>query len=259
MQKMGKARNRRGILIMVVGILVAAGIAAVAIVLSRPATVPTAAVVVALKDIPGGSAITVDEVAVQQMAIDSVPAGAFSDPTQVTGKYAVLMIPAKAIVVPSGVVADTSQITIGAPGSLPLKAGNVAISLPYAGDMGAGGYVKAGDHVDILVDVTGTGHVKYAFQDVPVLRAGSSGQQGGAAGSLLVVEVPRGEAKTMMSLLEEQSGTSGAKAAVTPHIVGYVLRPTTQGGKGYLPSTPYTTAPQEQSIGPNDLAQLFGQ
>ena len=99
--------------------------------------------------------------------------------------------------------------------------------------------------LDILVDLTGNGDLAYAFQDVPVLRVGSSSSTATVGADLLLVQLPRRQAEEMGVLLEGKSGAS---------IVRYVLRPVDQYGKGYLdsgPDAPAATPPNDKPISAN--------
>jgi hypothetical protein len=123
----------------------------------------------------------------------------------------------------------------------------------------AGGYIQAGDHIDIIVHSgVASGGARYSFQDVPVLRVGSAGSTAG--GGLLIVEVPRNQAEILTQL------TVGP---TQPFVIKYVLRPQAEWGKvapdnsSYSPNYenatgPALPVPQDSVVTPQTLSTLFG-
>lgn len=147
-----------------------------------------------------------------------------------------------------------SSATAGAPGAgvvthLDITKGYVAIAIPANGGSGsglsgelvsAGYYIQAEDHIDIIVDGGGTPPqraVRYAFQDVRVLRvgaatAGAAGAGGAAAApgavSSYIVELPRNQAELLAGLT---SAAATSATAPTTTVLRYVLRPQAEAGK----------------------------
>jgi hypothetical protein len=103
-------------------------------------------------------------------------------------------------------------------------------------------WVQPEDHIDFIVD-TGLGSVRYAFQDVRVLKVGNQASAAaGAAGgaTVFVVELPRAQAEEMAYLISKKTDIQGAAGG--QHIISFVLRGTKEKGTGYLdiadPSVP---------------------
>jgi hypothetical protein len=88
--------------------------------------------------------------------------------------------------------------------------------------------VQAEDHIDILVD-DGGGTVRYAFQDVRVIKVGGRAEQGPAAAggtaNLLLIELRREQAAALSYLEDRQFS------------IRYAVRPKDQFGKGSLPNS----------------------
>ena len=130
----------------------------------------------------------------------------------------------------------------------------------FAGPLvSAGYYILPGDHVDMLVQsTTGTLGLRYTFQDLIVLRVGSSGTTGTASPDVLVVEVPRAQAPLLAGLVDGDGHE---------FVVKYVLRPESEWGKlsatGYTPNYESTGAAdfpvvKQTIVGPSTLDSLFG-
>ena len=109
--------------------------------------------------------------------------------------------------------------------------------------MSDAGYILPGDHIDMMVQsTTGTSGIRYTFQDIIVLRVGSSGSASSASADTLLVEVPRAEAPLLAGLVIGDGHE---------FIVKYVLRPESEWGKltatGYTPNYEVDPAPQHPS------------
>jgi Flp pilus assembly protein CpaB len=234
-----KSRDKR-IKPIVGGLLVAIVGVGLTVVISRnqPATSTTTTggssgattnVLIARMAIAQSTIITLADLTTAAVPSGTVPASALTAPSSAAGDYAAINIPANTVIVPS--MLATAQAAPAAPiNPITIANGDVAIAIPSDPEEGAGGYIQQGDHIDILVDVTGQGAIKYAFQDVLVLRAGSAGSSTGAAGAadILLVELPRRQAEEMALIL--------AGHGTPAQIVRYALRPAAQSGAGYLSS-----------------------
>ena len=144
-----------------------------------------------------------------------IPTGALSSPVEAIGKFATVELPNGTVMLPSFLSESVSSAPQFCPDCLQIPTGDVAISIPYNPADAAGGYLVAGETIDILTDTTGTGDLVYSFVDVPVLKVGSV--SGGA--NLIVVALPRGEAQALQALVDAQTYPKG------PHIVGFDIRP----------------------------------
>jgi pilus assembly protein CpaB len=115
----------------------------------RVALVKQVLVVMASKDIPDGTAISADALAMQAFPADFVPEGAIAGPEQAVGMFATTRITKGQIV-----LADQFSVTkrVGDL-SLSVPSGKVAIALPMTDLMSTNGAIKAGDHVDILLTI----------------------------------------------------------------------------------------------------------
>jgi Flp pilus assembly protein CpaB len=232
-----KPQNR---VFLIVGIVLAAA-AAAAVLFAVSGTVsksnvPTANIVVAKSSIAAGTSITPDLLTTAPLAQGSFPADSFTDPGQVVGKVAPVTLSANIPLTASLFASATSGPTggTGVVTHLDITKGYVALAIPagfpgnpaFVGEqLSVGYYIQPEDHIDILVTPANKPGVRYAFQDVRVLRVGAS--TGGAAPAATavvnsyVIELPRTQAEIMTALT---TGTSQA-------VLKYVLRPQAEWGK----------------------------
>jgi Flp pilus assembly protein CpaB len=226
-----KQRNNR-IVMVVLGLVLAAAAFGLSLYVSKSggtstpgtATGQSVGVVAASTDLSQGTKLTPDLLVTKQYAADSVPAGAVTDPNTLVGKYLSIGVTLNTPITAALLVNDAAAAKTATLSAVPLDihAGNVAIAMPVNGG-GSGNtpelqtfgmYIQPEDRFDVLVD-DGQGHVRYAFQDIRVLK--TTANNGGAA--VLVVELSRGEAEAMSFLLSH----SGQPGQAT--IIKYVLRP----------------------------------
>ncbi len=237
-----KPQNR---VFLIVGIVLAAA-AAAAVLFAVSGTVsknnvPTANVVVAKTPIAAGTTITSDLLTTSPLALGSFPTDSFTDPNQAVGKIAPVTLSANIPLTASLFASATSGTTgTGVVTHLDITKGYVALAIPAAGagstagvtgeQLSVGYYIQPEDHIDILVSPGGKPGVRYAFQDVRVLRVGAStGGAAPAAGASAVVnsyiiELPRNQAEIMTALVTGQA-TGGQT------VLKYVLRPQAEWGK----------------------------
>jgi len=263
-----KQRNNR-IIMVVLGLVLAAAAFGLSLYVSKSGSgTGTSAgqqvsVVVAKTDLAQGTQLTPDVLTTQALPVASVPGGAVTDPTALEGKYLSLGVTANTPITPALLVNDPATAKTAALSMTPLDihAGDVALAIPVGGGgsnntpelQTFGLYVQPEDHFDVLVD-DGKGNVRYAFQDVRVLKVGAYSASGNGAATVLVVEMSRAEAEAMSFLLEH-SGQPGQ-----PTVVKYVLRPNPKATAGptptYIDTTP-ASASGKQDSGVN--AQTFNQ
>ncbi len=209
-------------------------------------TIPVA---VAKTDLLQGSQISQDSISIVQYSAAQVPVGASPDGASLVNKFLSVGITKNTPLTANLLVADANSAKAAALTVQPLDIhpGFVAIAIPTDGGGGTadkaspeivsvGGWVQPEDHLDIVID-SGQGSVRYAFQDVRVLKVGTqaaSGGAGGAAGAatVFVVELPRAQAEEMAFLIAKKTDLSGAAGA--QHILSFVLRGTKDKGAGYL-------------------------
>jgi Flp pilus assembly protein CpaB len=227
---------------LIVGIVLAAA-AAAAVLFAVSGTVsknnvPTANILVAKTAIAAGTSITPDLLTTAPLAQGSFPADSFTDPSQAVGKIAPVTLSAN-IPLTASLFASA---TTGTPGTgvvthLDITKGYVALAIPsgatgaaglVAEQMSVGYYIQPEDHIDILVSPGNKPGVRYAFQDVRVLRVGASSGGAAAAASAAVnsyiIELPRNQAEIMTALITGQ-------AAGGETMLKYVLRPQAEWGK----------------------------
>jgi pilus assembly protein CpaB len=177
-------RQRTGLVLMLVGILLAGVVTLLVIRLVNQATeagrsqIRQVAVVTSTKDIPDQTVITGEGLLVKPFPVDFAPSGALGSMDQVVGKFANGFI-AKDQVIVAGQITPTRRSPIL---SDRVPMGKVAIWLPMPDLMGAANVLKVGDHVDILLSLpmggpggSGTGSnlsTQTTLQDVEVFRLG---------------------------------------------------------------------------------------
>ena len=259
----------------------------------------TVTAVVAKTDLGAGTPITADLVTVTQIPPAAAPVDIFHDPSQVVGKVTTASVKQNTPLVPA-FFAAAATVTTGANGTTTVNQsleasivkGYVALAIPAAlpappagttpnspqlntfglnaEQVSAGFYIQPGDHIDILID-PGNGGVRYSFQDIPVLRVGTSGTAAGGAANVYIVEVPRNQAELLTSLvtLRAVEKDSSGNIIPGPFAIKYVLRPTTEWGKMAPDNSKYdpnyedagtTSIPSksDSTVTPGSLDQLFG-
>jgi Flp pilus assembly protein CpaB len=239
-----KPQNR---VFLIVGIVLAAA-AAAAVLFAVSGTVsknstPTTNVVVAKTTIAAGTAITSDLLSTTPLAQGSFPVDTFTDPSQAVGKIAPVTLSANIPLTASLFASASSGVGgTGVVTHLDITKGYVAMAIPAGGTpgdpglvaelMSVGYYIQPEDHIDILIDSgAGGGSVRYAFQDVRVLRVGGASVASTATGSAAatavnsyIIELPRNQAEILSSLITSRPG-------VTETVLKYVLRPQAEWGK----------------------------
>ncbi len=197
----------------------------------------------------------------------------FTDPNQAVGKIAPVTLSANIPLTASLFASATTGTTAtGVVSHLDITKGYVALAIPagFSGNsalvgeqMSVGYYIQPEDHIDILVTPGNKPGVRYAFQDVRVLRVGASGAApaAGAASAAVnsyVIELPRNQAEIMTALVTDP----------TQAVLKYVLRPQAEWGKrdgangfdkpNYEPNvgTPLTL-PADTAVTPDSLNALF--
>jgi Flp pilus assembly protein CpaB len=239
-----KQRNNR-IIMVVLGLVLAAAAFGLSLYVSKSGNNNSSSssgqqvnVVVAKSDLPQGTALSLDVLTTKQYAADSAPTGFIADPATISGKYLSIAVTMNTPITGNLLVADAASAKTAALSLTPLDihAGDVAMGIPVSGagsdtaELNTFGlYIQPDDRFDVLVD-DGKGAVRYAFQDIRVLKVGSYSASGNGAANVLVVELPRGEAEAFAWLLDH-NGQPGS-----PSIVRYVLRPKAQASPTAPPS-----------------------
>ena len=270
---------------LLLGVVLAAA-AAVAVLLLVRSNSPANEVSVVVSDtsIPAGTTLTPAMVVVAQVPLTAKPGDAYTDPVAVVGKVTQVALANNTPLVPGFFSTPALSITSSGTGNgttvtdveTQITKGYVAIAIPTGASLppsltslqgnnftaplvSDAGYILPGDHIDLMVQsTTGTSGLRYTFQDIIVLRAGSSGSTSSASADVLLVEVPRAEAPLLTGLVIGDGHE---------FIVKYVLRPESEWGKltatGYTPNYESTTAPnvpavKQTIVTPGTLDSLFG-
>jgi len=121
-------------------------------------TVATVPVVVAARDIPAATEVTADMLVVKAVPADLVLNGAFRKTEDAVGQTTQVQILTGEQVVPSKVASAASATTNFGPNpplSVILQAGQRAYSIGISTVATAGGLVRPGDHVDVLMTTDG--------------------------------------------------------------------------------------------------------
>ncbi len=154
-------RQRRGLIFLVVGVLLAVVSGVLILGMARRAsevTPPPVAtpepikrvyVVVAEKDIPDNVAISAEDVSTQEFPADFAPAGAIAAPEYAVGKYTTSRIYKGQILV-APALSDTrtaSQL------SQKVQDGMLGVAVTFNDAMDTLGALRAGDHVDLLLTI----------------------------------------------------------------------------------------------------------
>lgn len=265
-----KQRNNR-IIMVVLGLVLAAAAFGLSLYVSKSGsgtgagTGQQVGVVVAKSDLAQGTQLTADVLDTKAYSVDSAPAGAVTDINAVAGKYLSIAVTQNTPITAALLVNDAASAKTAALSMTPLDvhAGDVALAVPVGGAGGAntpelqtfGLYVQPEDHFDVLVD-DGKGNVRYAFQDIRVLKVGSYSATGNGAATVLVVEMSRAEAEAFSFLLEK-SGQPGQ-----PTVVKYVLRPNPKATPGptpnYIDTAPFNPpGKQDTPVNANSFNTLF--
>lgn len=237
---------------------------------------PEVTVVEASTTISPNAPVQAQQVKVVKEPSSAVPANALSSPSEIVGKSLITTAYPQQILTSSLILsATTISATGGSTGTCTnvvdfLQKGMVAMAIPTSetpeGNLtgtsadlfNAGLYIRAGDHIDILVD-DGTGSVRYVFQDVPVLCVGTAAETPTTA-SILMVEVSRSQAELLTWIFTHTS--NGSTTAPIPVAVKYVLRPASQygsiGNPEYLSSgSPNLPTVADPPVTLQTIQQLF--
>jgi SAF domain len=270
---------------LLLGIVLAAA-AAVAVLLLVRSNAPANQVSVVVSDasIPAGTTLTPAMVIVTQVPVSAKPGDAYTDPVAVVGKVTTVALADNTPLVPAFFSTPALSITSSGTGSTALSVetqitkGYVALAIPSSATLppsytsaqqnnftselvSDAGYILPGDHIDILVTSIANGAIKFSFQDVIVLRVGTSGTTGTGAPSVLLVEVPRAQAALLSGLI---IGDGDHEI-----VVKYVLRPESEWGKlapdgsSYKPNYESSGSPSlptvsQTTVTPSMLDSLFG-
>ncbi|MGH7747274.1 MAG: SAF domain-containing protein, partial [Candidatus Dormibacteria bacterium] len=146
---------------------------------SSGSTVPVA---VAASDLLQGSQITQGSISIVQYQQTQVPAGYSPDGAALLNKFLSVGVTKNTPLTANLLVADPNSAKTAALTVQPLDIhpGYVAMAIPTDGGGGTsnkpspdivsvGMWIQPEDHIDMIVD-TGTGSVRYSFQDVRVLK-----------------------------------------------------------------------------------------
>jgi len=127
-----------------VGVIVLSGGGGVRDQTVRPPT--DGPVVVATADIPLSTKVQADQVTVKTLPLTSIPAGAYTDTSQVIGK-----VVRQAVTSGAQLTGDTFGASSGSVLNIETPKGKIAIAVQVDQVTGVGTLIKAGDYVDMVV------------------------------------------------------------------------------------------------------------
>ncbi|WP_116951644.1 SAF domain-containing protein [Jiangella endophytica] len=169
--------------------LLAAGLAAAAVAFAiqaaSPAAPPTVDVVVAARDLPGGAVLADGDLAVAALPPDAVPDEVVA---RAEAAGALLAAPVRA----GEPITDRRLL---GPGLLDGWGADVVAAPVRVADAGAAGYLRPGDHIDLLATaLDGAARTDVVAADVPVLTVPPAGDAVLAEGALVLVAATPAEA-----------------------------------------------------------------
>jgi Flp pilus assembly protein CpaB len=272
-----KQRNNR--VIVLVGVVIALVAFGLSLYVSHngsnnnASTGTTVPVAVAATDLLQGSEITQGTFSIVQYQPNQVPAGYSADGASLLNKFLSVGVTKNTPLTTNLLVADAATAKTAALTVQPLDIhpGYVAMAIPTNGggpnpasaDLASVGmWIQPEDHIDVIID-TGTGSVRYSFQDLRVLKVGGQSAAGGGSGAadVFVVEVPRAQAEELSYLISPKTDFPGI-TGTGPHIIGYVLRGTkdkgTGSGSNYMDdANPNLPATKDAPVTPQTFNSIF--
>jgi pilus assembly protein CpaB len=193
-------------------------VAAIGVRLSgRPAAAPTAPavveqrqpVLVATRAVSAGQVLKPSDVEVQHMLVEVAPAGALQLPQQAVGLVSAQAI-AKGAPILMGLVAPDSLAAL-------LRQGERAIAVQVDEIVGVGGFVRPGDHVDVLQfvsanrETTDTTFAQIVVSNARILTFGDASQID-AAMSISSSNMPSSTSTSATDVTQEALKETGVKA-----------------------------------------------
>jgi Flp pilus assembly protein CpaB len=151
---------------------------------SRPTATSTAtqAVLVAARDIAPRTVIVPADLTIARYAVADVPPASFATTSAAIGLVAQTSLKKGQPVLSNQVGKDAGSGTLSA--YLPLAPGFVALTVPSDEQHGVGGYVQAGDFIDIVAVITprngATANVRTIYSNIRVIRVGPAAVTAGA-------------------------------------------------------------------------------
>lgn len=154
---------------------------------TRPSAGPTAtqAVLVAARDVAPRTLLVAADLTVARYAVADVPPAALASASGAIGLVAQTPLKKGQPVLSNQVGKDAGSGTVSA--YLPLAPGIVALTVPSDEQHGVGGYVQAGDYIDIVAVITprnaSTANVRTIYSNIRVIRVGPASVTAGATSS----------------------------------------------------------------------------
>jgi pilus assembly protein CpaB len=164
------------------------------------AAVPTVAVAVSTRAVKAGQTILATDIAVK--GVQGPPADAFKDMPEIVGRMAAVNIPAGTPLVPAQFAADSIAYL--------LKSGERAVGIQVDEVSSVGGFLKPGEHVDVLAFVPSEersarmGASTVVIQDARLLTIGDT--------SKLDQEASKAKPDSMGTTLTKETGLSDVAA-----------------------------------------------
>jgi Flp pilus assembly protein CpaB len=135
-------------------------------------------VVVAARDLDQRSVLQSSDLMTEHWAAADVPPDALTSPRTAVGQVLLASLKRGQPVL-TNQIGQAGDVTGQQPAFLPLAKGYVAATLPSSELPGVGGYVQAGDYIDIVAIVAsrsgGSSNVRTIYSGVRVIRVGAAG------------------------------------------------------------------------------------
>jgi Flp pilus assembly protein CpaB len=148
-----------------------------------PAVAGSRSVVVAGHNLDPRTTLRAGDLTVAHWAAADVPPGALERPEAAVGQVLLASLQQGQPVL-SNQIGKAADATGAQPAFLPLPKGAVAATLPSSELPGVGGYIEAGDYIDIIAIVAsrtgGSANVRTIYGGLRVIRVGPAGSTGAA-------------------------------------------------------------------------------
>jgi pilus assembly protein CpaB len=165
-------------------------------------------VVVAARDLDQRSVLQSSDLTTARWAAGDVPPDALTSTRAAVGQVLLASLKRGQPVL-SNQIGQAGDVTGQQPAFLPLAKGYVAATLPSSELPGVGGYVQAGDYIDIVAIVGsrtgGSSNVRTIYSGVRVIRAGASGNTAPGPPNSLTLAVSECQAEYLNWLVANAS------------------------------------------------------
>ena len=127
-------------------------------------------VAVAKVAIPEGTRLSQDAIGLASFLADTLPPGSYGDPKQLVGRVVVQSLREKELILESRLA--PKSVRMGGVAAL-VKPGKRAVTVKGGKILGVAGFIRPGNHVDIMLRQKESGKNQIVFENVRVLATGS--------------------------------------------------------------------------------------